>query len=216
MVTSYTRPMGPYDTAFEVQSGRLGEAREKAESAPLDYSRLGGRVLGQRGDMLASFAKAAQNVSQDRRSADMNRTIAWDKARIKKQALVDKLKAENISSLVSTGGKFAQDLARRNVDIATREMDVHDIGSMYGFDPTTQGGRAQEQIEKLLEEGRIRETADGSGRYRFTAINPIEERFESGPLAGFLKPRSASGIAQEFHRGPFWWESPTSTGGWTR
>lgn len=216
MVTSYTKPLGPYDTALQKQAGQIDQARQKAESSPLDYSRLGGRALGQRGDMFASFAKAAQNVSQDRRSADMNRTIAMDNARIKKQALIDKMKAENISSLVSTGGKFAQDLARRNVDIATREMDVHDIGSMYGFDPTTQGGRAQEQIEKLLEEGRIRETADGSGRYRFTAINPIEERFESGPLAGRLKPRSASGIAQEFHRGPFWWESPTSTGGWTR
>lgn len=198
MVTSYTKPLGPYDAAFELQSGRLGEARRKAESAPLDYSRLGGAAFGQRGDMLASFAKAAQNVSQDRRSADMNRTISWDNARIKKQALVDKLKAENISSLVSTGGKFAQDLARRGIDISTREMGVEDIGTMYGIDPTTEGPKAraerERQLFQLLNENRIRETEEGSGRYRFT------------PGGGF----------QEFHRGPYWWESPSSTGGWTR
>lgn len=198
MVTSYTKPMGPYDTAFEVQSGRLGEAREKAESAPLDYSRLGGRALGQRGGMLASFAKAAQNVSQDRRSADMKNTVAMVHAKIKKQALVDRLKAENVSSLVSTGGKFAQDLARRGIDIGTREMGIEDIGTMYGLDPTTEGPKAraarERQLLQLLNEKRIRETEEGSGRYRFT------------PSGGF----------QELHRGPFWWESPTSTGGWTR
>lgn len=193
MVTSYTKPLFPHDIAFTGQMGELSKARERADAAPTDYSRRGGAALQKRGDMYGALYEAALNASANRRQAEQASDMAWEDARRKKEALARQMEAKNVASLVSGIGGLTSDALRRGSKISGKRMTEEDLGDKFA------GLLASGQIEEVMERGPYDPDNDpelfyGTGQYRYTP----------------------KGAFSEFHRGPYWWERPGSTGGWGR
>jgi hypothetical protein len=80
------------------------------------------------------------------------------------------------------------------------------------------GGLAQDVVRRGTEVS-TREMDEGDLKGRFEGL------LESGLIEKVVDPTTnewtgrwkytPEGAFKEFHRGPYWWESPTSTGGWS-
>jgi len=108
MVTTFQKPLFPYDLALMDESSRIGTARGRAESAPLDYSKLGGLAFQRRGDMYGSLYDAALRSYGKQRGAELSREMDWREAGRRKQALADRMKSQALANLVSGGVKLGQ------------------------------------------------------------------------------------------------------------
>ena len=143
--------------------------------------------------MYGALYEAALNASANRQQAEQSREMAWAEARRKKEALARQMEAKNVAGLVSGIGGLASDALRRGSKISGKSMTEEDLGEKFA------GLLAGGQIEEVMERGPYDPDNDpelfyGPGEYRYTP----------------------KGAIQEFHRGPYWWERPGSTGGWGR
>ena len=229
MVTSYNKPLFPYDLAFTGQMGQLGQAREAAEARPVDYSRLGGAALGKRGEMYGSLYDAASRAAGARRSAEQNRELAWRKASREKEAQAERIKAENVASVVTgvagLGNMFAKKLGgtAQKLGLTGEVKEGKDFGTAA-------------EIAKLVDAGTIKQVMgraplDEATGLPFTADTAPEGGRESKlfPNRGvvgtgqyrytpdyLLKPENVGRVFQGAFGEPYWWEGKGSTGGWGR
>ena len=197
--------------------GQLGQAREAAEARPVDYSRLGGAALGKRGEMYGSLYDAASRAAGARRSAEQNRELAWRKASREKEAQAERIKAENVASVVTgvagLGNMFAKKLGGTAQKLGlTGELKA---GKDFG---------TEEEIAKLVDAGTIKQAMRrapigaegvedsplfpkrgviGTGQYRYTPDY-------------LLRPENVGRVLQGAFGEPYWWEGKGSTGGWGR
>jgi len=190
LVTSYNKPLFPYDLAFTGQMGQLGQTREAAEARPVDYSRLGGAALGKRGEMYGSLYDAASRAAGARRSTEQGRELAWRKASREKEAQAERIKSENAAKAVAGVAGMGNMLAGKLGRVA---------GTAQGLFP---GGKTAESFGRDFAElqaaGMIKQTP-GKDTYHYTP------KFMWQP--GTVKQ-------VETAMGPSWWGGARSTGGY--
>lgn len=200
MVTSYNKPTMPYDTAFTEGMSRLDRAKSDAESRPVDYARRGGGALLQRGEMYPAMYATAMRMAANRRSAEQDREIAWSRAAARKKALADKMTAQAVSSAVSGIGGLGMDFLRRGVKMGQKEGDKASFGDK--FEPLLEGGN----IREVMRDEPTRQTIQVPGGGDITVTG-------SKPVGTGTYRHTPKGAFEEMHRGPYWWETPGSTGG---
>ena len=214
MVTSYSKPLFPYDLAFTGQMGQLGQAREAAEARPVDYSRLGGAALGKRGEMYGSLYDAASRAAGARRTAEQDRELAWRKASGEKQAQAERIKAENaaraITGIAGLGNMFAKKLggAAQAEGLTGEARAPGDFGEDVNFGALVADNRIKEVMKRAPADA-VNTTASplfpkrgviGTGQYRYTPKH-------------LLDPENVGRIFQGAFGEPYWWEGKGSTGG---
>ena len=87
---------------------------------------------------------------------------------------------------------MASDALRRGSKISGKSMTEEDLGDKFAG--LLSGGQIEEVMERGPYDPDTEPYEHGTGQYRYTP----------------------KGAFSEFHRGPYWWERPGSTGGFGR